>query len=176
MIRVFFLSLFLFYLYGISPVLAAEIKGKQATIFYEDEADLKRFVKGSRFGSFSFFFGGKKGVTMEQEAANNMDKVLTRVQEILEMFPKGMQINVSLHKSSKQLSAIHKEIYWVPADYIAFYARKRNTVYIATKEMDLRVLAHELAHAVIEHYFNNSPPVKLHELMAQYVESQIENY
>ena len=58
-------------------------------------------------------------------------------------------------------------------DFIAFYSPKTKTVYFSLKDLYLKVFAHELAHAVIDHYFEKAPPTKIHEMLAQYVENQL---
>jgi hypothetical protein len=58
-------------------------------------------------------------------------------------------------------------------DYISFYSRRDNLVYLSVRDADLHVVAHEFGHVVVEHYFNRAPPVQMHEVMAQYVESHI---
>jgi len=52
----------------------------------------------------------------------------------------------------------------------SFYFPDRNTVYISFEDLNVGILAHEMAHALISHYFVVSPPPKVQEVLTGYVE------
>ena len=96
------------------------------------------------------------------------------VQEILEMYPAKLRFTITLLPSKKEVQEQYRQQYDRDVEFIAFYAPETDTVYVSVKDIDLHVFAHELAHVIIDHYFNRAPPVKIHEVLAQYVETQIE--
>jgi predicted metalloprotease len=58
-------------------------------------------------------------------------------------------------------------------NYLAFYSLSKKTIWISVDDANLHVLAHEIGHAVVDHYFKVRPPYNIHELMAQFVEKHI---
>ncbi|PLX84637.1 MAG: hypothetical protein C0617_07295 [Desulfuromonas sp.] len=151
-----------------------ELKTRFATVEYERPEDLRTFNKKLRLGSFSFLFGKRNQLTVEEEVGSKVDKLNGRVQEILEMFPRRLRYKIVLVPSRGEVQQVYRRQYGTNVDFIAFYAPETDTVYVSVSDIKLTVLAHELAHVVINHYFENAPPVKIHEVLAQYVEAQME--
>ena len=52
----------------------------------------------------------------------------------------------------------------------SYYIQDSNTIYISYEDLTLGILGHEIAHAIISNYFVVSPPPKVHEVLAGYVE------
>ncbi len=52
----------------------------------------------------------------------------------------------------------------------SFYFHEKNTIYISVRDLELGVLGHEIAHAIISHYFVVPPPVKVQEVLCGYVD------
>jgi hypothetical protein len=46
-------------------------------------------------------------------------------------------------------------------------------MYLSIRDVKLRVIAHEIGHVVVDHYFDVPPPVKIHEVLAQFAETHI---
>jgi len=65
--------------------------------------------------------------------------------------------------------------YGLTVDYVAFYAPRDKVVYVSVDDADLSVLAHELTHVILDHYFGIAPPVKIHEVLAQFVEEHLKD-
>ncbi len=103
-----------------------------------------------------------------------IDLCLARVMTILEMYPiSKLKVRLQVLKNKQEVRAKFKEIYAINTTYIAFYARRKNTVYVSARNINLRVLAHELGHVIAETYFTPSPPHEVHELIAQRAERYI---
>lgn len=152
-----------------------DLEGRFVTLSYQDNGTLTRFNKSVKAGLFSSLFGNRNQLTLEEEVLNKVDQITARVQQVLEMTPKGMRFKVLLMNTSGEVQQAYREMYNRNVDFIAYYSPQANTVYLAVEDVNLRVVSHEIAHAVINHYFQNAPPVKIHEMLAQYVESQIDN-
>jgi len=60
-------------------------------------------------------------------------------------------------------------------DYIAFYSRRYETIYISVDDAHIGVLAHEISHAIMDHYFGVPPPAKINEVLGQFVEIHLED-
>ncbi len=172
----YLLPLLLFLIVTGSPVdraAAAEINTAFAVIQYTDEAQLKTFNKKVGSSSYGFGFGRNNSGTPEATARKQVNRLIGRVQEILDMQPENLHFTIRILDSPHQIQAIYLKQYGRKVDYIAFYSPGNETVYFAAKKLRRTVFAHEIAHAIIDRYFDKAPPVKVHELLAQYVEKQL---
>ncbi|NWF98959.1 MAG: hypothetical protein HXY52_08525 [Nitrospirae bacterium] len=115
----------------------------------------------------------KVSISFEDEIKNKMDVLIEKVESILEMYPREIRISIILLDSDKEVQGIYHKKYGRNVDFIAFYSPKDKTIYLSINDVELAVLAHELAHAVIDHYYGITTPTKIHEVLAQYVESHL---
>ncbi len=154
---------------------AYEIKSDKFIITYPNDDVLEEFLDNTRFdGGFSLF-GGGSSLTLKEQAANRVTRIIGKVEDILEMHPEHMVVKIVLFSDEKQVQRVYRQQYDRVVDFIAFYSPLDEKIYISTNNVVLRVIAHEMAHCVIYHYFKKQPPVKLHELMAQFVEAHIQD-
>lgn len=159
-------------LVGVHPAMGLEIKSRFADLNYTSPADLSSFNRELQEG-FGFGFGGGDTLTIANEVRDKLDKLATRVQEILDMYPAKFHYRVTLVENQKQIDDIYDSEYHSRPGFIAYFSPKSDTIYVSLEDVSRRVFAHELAHAVIHHYFHRAPPTKIHELLAQYVEEQL---
>ena len=129
-------------------------KTKFSTIYYTNDTDLDDFI---------WRLGGQKleYTSDPQLASNRVDKLVNRVQMILDMWPKDFQIDIYLHRGT------------LKPNETAYYESKTNSIHISVDYTSDGVMAHELAHASIDHYFPTPPPTKMQEILAQYVDKQL---
>jgi len=167
---IFFLLVFhLFF----TSVYAGELNSRYTTIIYSNESQLRRFNKEIKMGSLSYLMRNKVSISFEDEIKNKMDVLIEKVESILEMYPREIRISIILLDSDKEVQGIYHKKYGRNVDFIAFYSPKDKTIYLSINDVELAVLAHELAHAVIDHYYGITTPTKIHEVLAQYVESHL---
>jgi len=151
------------------------IESRYATIVYDNDSLLKEFNSGVRMGSLSYLMRNKSSLTLADEVRNKVDIIAEKVQMVLEMYPKALKFRVVLLASASEVRRVYKMRYGHEVGYISFYSPGDKAVYISTDDVNLRIFGHELAHAVIDQYFKVSPAVKIHELLAKYAESHIED-
>lgn len=173
--RLLIVCLFCCALLGSAPALALELETRYGTVSYEREELLKRFNEEIRLGSLSYLMKSRSSLTLADEVRNKVEVVINKVQTVLEMFPPSMKIKIVLLPSDGEVAKIYRSKYHRHADYIAFYSPREKTVYLSVRDVTLHVLAHEAAHAVIDHYFGISPSVKIHEVLSEYVEAHLED-
>ncbi|MEW6571046.1 MAG: hypothetical protein AB1390_07715 [Nitrospirota bacterium] len=158
-----------------SRSLSYELKTRYTTIVYETEDQLRRFNREIRLGRLSYLMRDKVSITMGDEVRNKIDVIVERVQSILEMFPREMTFKLILLSSDSEVRATFKNRYGKNVDYVAFYSPKEKTVFVSIKDVEMGVLAHEIAHVVIDQYYGVPTPAKLHEILAQYVEMHLKD-
>ncbi len=153
------------------PARASEIQGQYATIEYSDMETLEDF-------NYELYMGRLKGRlkqsdTIEEEVKNKIDLIVARVIQILDMRPSDLKFKIVVRGSKQEVSDDFKRIYGSDVNYIAFYSPSKNIVFYYAGKASLQVVAHEIGHVVAEHYFQVSPPARIHEVMAQYAEKHI---
>jgi hypothetical protein len=124
-------------------------------------------------GSLNYLLYGKENETTEDEVRSKIDVIVEKVKTVLDMYPKDMKFKIVIYNSAKEVQAAYKRIYGMDVDYIAFYSRSEDTVFLSAKKTTLRRVTHEIAHVVVEKYHVVSPPNKIHEVLAQYAERHI---
>lgn len=141
---------------------------------YDTEAQLQRLNDELFLAkNLAIALRERRSVTIQDEIAAKFDVIIERVQNIIDMHPEGMHFEVRLFSSAKDAQNALYEKYKRKVNYISFYSRKDNLVYLSVADGILNVVAHEFGHVIVEHYFERSPPVKMHEVMAQYAEKHI---
>ena len=150
---------------------AAELDTAFAVVRYTDEAQLKTFNR--KISTSLFGFGSSHGGPLSSATREQVNQLVGRVQEILDMRPAKLHFTIELLDNPDQVQRIYQKQYGRKVDFIAFYSPRTETIYVAINKLRRTVIAHEMAHAVIDRYFDKAPPVKIHELLAQYVEKQL---
>jgi hypothetical protein len=153
----------------------AEIESLYWTLSYTEVDLLRKFNRKIRLGRLKYYMNKAKGITVDEEVKGKLDVISIRVQAVLEMMPDDLKFRIVLLKSKRDVKRIFKEKYRKEAAYIAFYSPRERAVYVSVRDVGLNVLSHEIAHAVIDHYFGRKPSGKIHEVLAQYAEVQIIN-
>ena len=150
------------------------LQSRYATINYNDRADLIRF-------NDELYLGGqlrarvrrKSPETVEEEVAAKIDVIVEKTMKVLDMYPLPLKFSVDILPDTEAVAAAFKRIYNVDVNYIAFYSPRLNHVFYSSGNGRLRVTCHEIGHVVVENYFKVSPPQRIHEVMAQFVEKHI---
>lgn len=118
-----------------------------------------------------------KSSSPEDVLKAKLDTAFARVEEILNMYPRKIMVNVYIYENVEDLKKKYKELYNLDfannrgeAQIISFYRYKENTISIYINHLAISVLAHEIAHCVVSHYFIIQPPVNTQEILAMYVD------
>ncbi len=158
----------------VQPVFCAEKSSRYVTLRYSDRMLLNEFndqlVLGRRL---AYSLGRKNPVTVHDEVLAKVDLIIEKAEVVLDMFPNNLHITLILLPSSDEVSRVYRKKYGKEVDHIAYYSLSEDTIYISVRDTRLRVLAHEIGHAIVDHYFKVRPPYNIHELMAQFTEKHI---
>jgi len=109
----------------------------------------------------------------EEQLATKCDTIFRRAQELLDMYPPGIHVTVKVARAHGQIRDVHAARYGYGTEAIAFYIFENNTIYATAGDLSESVLAHEMAHCVIDHYFRVRPPRKIEELLAMHVDTHL---
>jgi hypothetical protein len=155
------------------------IETKHATIRFLSVEDLGIFERKLKYSAghggfldlFSFSRGGK-GLT--DSTTKKVDAIFERVQEILDMRKSMKKVIIHVYHDSKQLGAAFSRIYQAPCRIRAWYRYRNNTIYVNARDVQAGILAHEMAHAIIDNYMTVRPPRATAEILARYVDQHLE--
>ena len=154
------------------------IKSTSFTIYCAHNTDMNRIAKRlERRGLFVNGIYGPNPVSAPSEKiAYRMDMILKRVKEILDMYPDNMNVKIKIFNDQKELDDEYYRIFRERVDYKSFYIHAHNTIYTSEDDLSDSTIAHEMGHAVVDHYFSLTPPPKVAELLAQYVDKHLDDY
>ena len=186
-----FLSVYLLAV-GITNVAAGDttagkwetLKTKYLTLTYENAEELEVFNEKIDFSpgtsSFSSFLSANQSsgtklrgrkierTELENEVIQKMDALVEKVQLILDM-RKPMDVIVKLYPDKTALQGAYFNIYKKKRELRAWYIFEYNTIYINVQDLFAEMLAHEIAHAIIDNYLSVRPPRATAEILARYV-------
>lgn len=139
---------------------AAAAKSRYVTLQHNGNAELVRDFNNEVVltRKLRYYLAKKKIVTVEDEVLAKLDIIIEKVESVLDMFPAKLHITVVLLPTSREVAAVYKQKYGKNVNHIAYYSLKENTIYVSVEDVSLRVIAHEIGHAVVDHYFDVRPP------------------
>lgn len=91
------------------------------------------------------------------------------------MYPKEVGFSLVLLSSDREVQVVFRRKYGKDVDYISFYSPRDKTIYVSVRDVDTGVMAHEITHLIIDLYYGIGTPEKIHEVLAQYVESHLKD-
>ena len=157
------------------PVMAAAQNNEElyhtrySDITYDRVENFNAFEKKIKGGSYFFKAHGPDSSYVSEL----VDGIVEKVEFYLDMYPKGLKVKIIIHEDSRAL----EKAYWglgirgnVPA---AFYNNRNKTIYVNAQDVNSGIMAHEFAHAVICAYFNHAVPEKTQEILAHFVDEQV---
>ena len=157
------------------------IKSKYCTILCHPDVDLKRVSNRIRIRFYDVVLDKKNYSSnddgLERQLAEKFDLIFVKAEKILDMYPRKIRVEVRIYKHQSQLDDEYERTFGQPnrKRVISYYVHKYTTIYTTERVIREGVLAHEMGHAIIDHYFLVLPPEKVKELLAQYVELHLED-
>ena len=153
------------------------INSTNFTIYCKHEVNLSTVER--RLGRRGLFISGVYGpnpvTAPPQKVAYRMDMLLKRTKKILDMYPTNMNLSIKIFNTRDELNEEYYRIFGQKADYKSFYIHKYATIYTSEEDVSDSVMAHEMGHAIVDHYFNIIPPAKIREILASYVDKHLED-
>lgn len=155
------------------------IESSHAIIQYKTLKDLKKFndnieYSPGKWGLSNFFsFSGSKDPT--DSIKMKVDSVFEKVTEILDMSIWMDRVVINIYPNKKSFDEVRDKLFGEDCRLRAWYLFERNTIYINARDVHEGILAHEIAHAVVDHYLTVRPPKATAEILARYVDKHLFN-
>jgi hypothetical protein len=165
-----------------SKISRQSLETRYTIIHYDSLKDIKRFNskidyspdEGGLKGLFSIS-GSKDPISSIKK---KVDSVFERVQEILDMHRNMEKVVIIIYPNNKRFYEARTQI--IGENLIgknrrirSWYIFKQNAIYINAADVHEGILAHELAHAIIDHYLTIRPPRATAEILARYVDKHL---
>ena len=152
---------------------------KFCTVFYYDDVDLKKVNRRINL-SFANFYSPRSyrenaELSIDNILSDKLDAIFNRAQDILDMYPAKIHVAINIYKSQKDLDKVYEEFFNEKNKTVSFYIYKTNTIYTIESQLNENILAHEMSHCIIDHYFVILPPRKIQEMLAVYVDAHLKD-
>ncbi len=102
--------------------------------------------------------------------AQTFDTLFLNVADILDIHSYNFKGRIYILADTKDLNAISFKFFQEKPLSGGFYVPQKKTIYITFDDLSLKVLSHEMAHALMVHYFVVPPSAKIQEILSGYVE------
>ena len=102
-----------------------------------------------------------------------MDAIFERVQQILDMRKRFQKVNVMVYPNRAGLEEAYSALTGEKCRVRAWYVYEGNSIHVNAEDVNEGILAHEMAHAVIDHYLTVRPPRAASEILARYVDEHL---
>lgn len=170
---VFFLGLFVLFAL---PAFAEETwnrsyQTRYTEILYAHDEELHRFTADIGTGITFWTASSKKNPLL---AKSRVDSITDAVIRILDMRPVELNFSIRIYPSQADLDILYRRMGMMTAAPPAFYSDSSKSISVSLENISARILAHEIAHAVICAYFGSPPPRRMQEILAQYVDEHLE--
>jgi hypothetical protein len=159
--------------YGAWP----SFESKYCTIYLEPGVDARRVQRRLNQRSFYTYAAARpdRSASDEEKIAYRIDILLEKAKEILGIYPSKMDLKIKIFKTRQELDDEFTRIVKRVEDVRSFYVHQQETIYLSEPDISDSIVAHEMGHAVVDHYFQVVPPAKLGEMLAQYVDLHLED-
>ena len=113
----------------------------------------------------------KRDQSQKDILARTLDGLYLEISDILGINIYSYHGTIKIFNDKSSVREIFKLYRGSPNfDEGSFYFHNKNTIYISFSDLTLGMLGHEIAHAIISHYFVVPPPPKVQEVLSGYVE------
>ena len=154
-----------------------EIKTRYTILCYQTSEDLIGFNKKINYSpgisGLGWLTHGSSSKNLEDRLKIKIDAIFQRVQQILDMRKRIDRVRINLYQNKRQLGDEFKDLYHKECYLRAWYVFEKHTIYLNLEDLHEGMLAHEMAHAIIDHYFAVRPPAATAEILARYVDSHL---
>lgn len=155
------------------------IQGDSITVWYLPSANIRKLEARLRERDVPMhqeyrMLLSNRSLSMEDRLKARIEIILLRVEDILGMDPKNLHVKIRIFKTRHEMNDAYAWMFDQQANFKSFYMHYFRSIYTNEQDFLDSVMAHELGHAVIDHYFSLPPPSRMAELMATYVDAHLE--
>jgi hypothetical protein len=102
-----------------------------------------------------------------------VDALFQRAQQILDMPKRVARVNIRVYPSRKTLHAEFERLFKEPCQLRAWYLFEKKGIYLDVEDVHEGILAHEMGHHIIDHFFKARPPSATAEILARFIDANL---
>ncbi len=146
--------------------------GQYFSIYADPSADAYSITSKLKFDYLVFSDELLKGADDDQKQllVKTIDALFLEVSDIIDIHIYSFKGVIRVVPDKLALESLIKQVYGQDFGERSLYYFEKNTIYISQADLNLGVLGHEIAHAIISNFFVVPPPPKVQEILAGYVE------
>ena len=151
---------------------------KYTVLHFQSLKDLELFnsdIDYASGGVFQSLFGGAAGKDLKEQVVQKVDALFVRAQEILDMRKYMRRVQINLYPNKEALAEAYQKEVKKPGELRAWYTFEQHTIYVQVEDVNEGMLAHEMAHAIIDHFLQVRPPPATAEILARYVDAHLKD-
>ena len=161
---------------GFGP--SKKIEGRYFVIYYSPRIDVLKLTQDLHITAADKILAGKsigEDFSSEPELARTADILYGLVSDMVDMHIYNFKGSIKICKDKAQMGRVYMGFFRkdIESYILAFYVNENSTIYISAEDFRREVLGHEIAHAIMNHYFVVSPPIKVQEILSKYIEYQL---
>ncbi|MCM8773150.1 MAG: hypothetical protein NC820_00200 [Candidatus Omnitrophica bacterium] len=162
---IFFISL------PILNSLALSLESRHFHIYIHPEINTVQLLDKLKVKYFlSLYSESLKKDDLEYLLKNLLDAIYLETSDALDIHMYSFQINIDILPNRQYLNRLLAPYFRNFSSSPSFYVYEQNKIYISFEDMTLGILVHEIAHAIVSHYFVIPPPTKVQEILSGYAE------
>jgi len=116
---------------------------------------------------------GRPTADFDTLLGDTLDAVYLQVSDIIDIHMYSLTVGLDILPDKRALADTLEAYLNNRIDVPSFYFHDKNTIYISFADLNAGMLAHEITHAIVTHYFAVPPPTKLQEILSGYSEYSI---
>lgn len=152
------------------------IKTEYFTIYYDQGcnlADIANKLNVEHFLHIDIFSQNDNSQSIDSIISSLFDSIYLEVSDILDIHIYSFHATIKILSDKEKMADVLEKYLKKRINMPSYYFQSKNTIYISFDDLTLGMLAHEIAHAIISHYFVVAPSEKVQEVLSGYVEYSI---
>ncbi|MFC1515018.1 hypothetical protein ACFL5X_03865 [Candidatus Omnitrophota bacterium] len=147
-------------------------EGRFFSVYAPRDIDIPDLIKQLNFEYLTHVkgFSADSSSDMVHLLNTTLDSLYLEVSDILDIHVYSFHGKIKFVPDQRAVAAAYRDFSGQAFQERSFYLHQESTIYISLEDITLGMLGHEMAHAIISHYFVIPPPIKTQEVLSGYVE------
>jgi len=154
-----------------------KIEGKYFTLYYSPE--LKPTGQDDQLNSArkgQVLVADAKPISTNDSFSGMLDTLFLHVSDLLDIHLDSFHGAIKVCKDNDTLNNTYKQMFNNDlGGPHSFYVKNLNTIYISAKSFSREAIGREMVYAILSQYFQVQTPIRVQDVLAGYVESQLQN-
>ena len=149
------------------------------SLYFQGNVDFKKIDRNINIKFLNISSVDRDLINQTEDLAKRIalkcDILVLKSEQILDMYPADFHVNIIFFENTERMLDEYERLLGVREDLYSFYIYENNTIYTTQERINQNVLAHEIGHALVNHYFIIRPPRTVREIISQYIDLHLED-